>query len=219
MGLRKRENRSRAITTALKQIDKQLKTENICQRLGDAAPMTIETFSSGILPLDIALGGGVPVGRVIEIFGAESSGKSLIATRIMASVQQQGGTAALIDAEHAFSEKFSKKLGLLTEDILISQTDTLEQACEIIRALVKSNGVDVIVLDSLASCMPSTLQDESYEKNSIGLVARIMSTFLRELVGLADKYGVTVIIINQVRDNVGVMFGDPTTTPGGKFIA
>ena len=110
MGLRKRENRSRAITTALKQIDKQLKTENICQRLGDAAPMTIETFSSGILPLDIALGGGVPVGRVIEIFGAESSGKSLIATRIMASVQQQGGTAALIDAEHAFSEKFSKKL-------------------------------------------------------------------------------------------------------------
>ena len=219
MGLRKRENRSRAITTALKQIDKQLKTENICQRLGDDAPMTIETFSSGILPLDIALGGGVPVGRVIEIFGAESSGKSLIATRIMASVQQQGGTAALIDAEHAFSEKFSKKLGLITEDILISQPDTLEQACEIIRALVKSNGVDVIVLDSLASCMPSTLQDESYEKNSIGLVARIMSTFLRELVGLADKYGVTVIIINQVRDNVGVMFGDPTTTPGGKIIA
>lgn len=186
--------------------------------MGDKANEAIERFPSGSIALDVALGGGIPLGRVIEFFGYESSGKSLIATKAMAEVQKLGGTAALIDFEMSFEPNFARKLGLNPDELIISQPETMEDGFTVIEALAESNAVDLIVLDSIASMVPKAEFDAEIGKQNIALQARGLSQFLRKLIGICAKTGCTVICINQMRDNVGVMYGDPTTTPGGRAL-
>ena len=186
--------------------------------MGDKANEAIERFPSGSIALDVSLGGGIPLGRVIEFFGYESSGKSLIATKAMAEVQKLGGTAALIDFEMSFEPNFARKLGLNPDELIISQPETMEDGFTVIEALAESNAVDLIVLDSIASMVPKAEFDAEIGKQNIALQARGLSQFLRKLIGICAKTGCTVICINQMRDNVGVMYGDPTTTPGGRAL-
>ena len=186
--------------------------------MGEKANESIERFPSGSIALDVALGGGIPLGRVIEFFGYESSGKSLIATKAMAEVQKLGGTAALIDFEMSFEPNFARKLGLNPDELIISQPETMEDGFTVIEALAESNAVDLIVLDSIASMVPKAEFDAEIGKQNIALQARGLSQFLRKLIGICAKTGCTVICINQMRDNVGVMYGDPTTTPGGRAL-
>ena len=210
----------RAIKAAMKQLEKQTKTEGVVQILGDKPEQILETTPSGSLMLDIALGnGGVPKGRVIELFGGESSGKTLIATRMMAEVQKEGGICALIDAENSFDPTFARKLGLNPDELVVSQPQTMEQSLTVMDGLIESGGIDMIVLDSVAALVPQAELDGEIGKATMALQARIMSPFLRRIIGKAAKVGCTCIFINQVRDAVGVMYGDPTTTPGGKLIA
>ena len=186
--------------------------------MGEKANEAIERFPSGSIALDVSLGGGIPLGRVIEFFGYESSGKSLIATKAMAEVQKLGGTAALIDFEMSFEPNFARKLGLNPDELIISQPETMEDGFTVIEALAESNAVDLIVLDSIASMVPKAEFDAEIGKQNIALQARGLSQFLRKLIGICAKTGCTVICINQMRDNVGVMYGDPTTTPGGRAL-
>ena len=218
MGLRERTNRNKAINLAIKNLEKQLKKEGVCQVMGDKDNEAIERFPSGSIALDVSLGGGIPLGRVIEFFGYESSGKSLIATKAMAEVQKLGGTAALIDFEMSFEPNFARKLGLNPDELIISQPETMEDGFTVIEALAESNAVDLIVLDSIASMVPKAEFDAEIGKQNIALQARGLSQFLRKLIGICAKTGCTVICINQMRDNVGVMYGDPTTTPGGRAL-
>ncbi len=209
----------KALDTALSQIEKQFGKGSI-MRLGEAsAKMSVETIPTGALALDIALGvGGVPRGRVIEIYGPESSGKTTVALHIAAEAQKLGGVAAFIDAEHALDPLYARALGLNIDDLLISQPDTGEQALEICEALVRSGAVDIVIVDSVAALVPRAEIEGEMGDAHVGLHARLMSQALRKLTGAISKSRTCVVFINQIREKVGVMFGNPETTTGGRAL-
>ena len=211
-------DKDRALEQVLADIKKQFGEESI-MRLGSEEHMEIDTTPSGSLTLDIALGvGGYPKGRIIEIFGPESSGKTTIALHAIASVQKNGGRAALIDAEHALDPVYARNLGVDINELLLSQPDTGEQALEICDALVKSEALDLIVIDSVAALVPQAEIDGEMGDSHVGLQARLMSQALRKLSGSMNKTKTTAIFINQLREKVGIMFGNPETTPGGRAL-
>ena len=175
--------------------------------MGEKANESIERFPSGSIALDVALGGGIPQGRVIELYGFESSGKSLIATKAMAEVQKLNGVAALIDFEMSFDPSFARKLGLNPDELIISQPETMEDGLTVVESLAESNGVDLIVVDSVAAMVPKAEFEAEVGKATMALQARVMSPFLRKLIGTCAKTGCTVVFINQLRDSVGVMYG------------
>lgn len=207
----------KALGLAVEQIEQQYGSGSI-MRLGDAKRVKVDTFSTGSLSLDMALGGGLPKGRVIEIYGPESSGKTTLALHGIASIQKQGGTAAFVDAEHALDPQYAKKLGVNIDDLLISQPDNGEQALEITEKLVRSNAVDLVVVDSVAALVPQAEIEGEMGDSHMGLQARLMSQALRKLTGIISKSNTTVIFINQIRMKIGVMFGNPETTTGGNAL-
>ena len=213
------ENRKKALAAALGQIEKQFGKGSV-MRLGDAAASyDIETVSTGSLGLDIALGiGGLPRGRVVEIFGPEASGKTTLTLQVIAEVQRSGGTAAFVDAEHALDPVYAQKVGVKVDDLLISQPDTGEQALEITDMLVRSGAVDVIVVDSVAALTPKAEIEGEMGDQHMGLQARLMSQALRKLTGNIKRSNALVIFINQIRMKIGVMFGNPETTTGGNAL-
>ena len=188
-------------------------------KLGDSPVEALETISTGSISLDVALGvGGIPKGRVIEIYGPESSGKTTLAIHIIAEAQKKGGIAAFIDAEHAFDQFYAKKLGVDTDNLLISQPDNGEQALEIVDNLIRSGAIDVVVIDSVAALVPKSEIEGEMGDSKMGLHARLMSQALRKLTGTISKTGCSCIFINQLRDKIGVMFGNPETTTGGNAL-
>ncbi len=211
--------KEKALEIALGQIEKQF-GKGAIMKLGDAAARApVATVSTGCLPLDYALGvGGIPRGRIIEIFGPESSGKTTIALHIVAEAQRVGGTAAFIDAEHALDPAYAEALGVRVDDLYVSQPDTGEQALEITEALVRSGAIDIVVVDSVAALVPKAEIEGDMGDAHVGLQARLMSQALRKLTGAVSKSNTIVIFINQLREKVGVMFGNPETTPGGKAL-
>ncbi len=213
------ENRKKALAAALSQIEKQFGKGSV-MRLGDAgATYEVESIPTGSLGLDIALGvGGIPRGRVIEIFGPESSGKTTLTLAIIASAQSNGGTAAFVDAEHALDPVYAEKLGVKVNDLLVSQPDTGEQALEITDMLVRSGAVDVVVVDSVAALTPKAEIEGEMGDSHMGLQARLMSQALRKLTGNIKRSNTIVIFINQIRMKIGVMFGNPETTTGGNAL-
>jgi len=213
------ENRKKALAAALSQIEKQFGKGSV-MRLGDAgATYEVDTIPTGSLGLDIALGvGGIPRGRVIEIFGPESSGKTTLTLAIIASAQSHGGTAAFVDAEHALDPLYAEKLGVKVNDLLVSQPDTGEQALEITDMLVRSGAVDVVVVDSVAALTPKAEIEGEMGDQHMGLQARLMSQALRKLTGNIKRSNTIVIFINQIRMKIGVMFGNPETTTGGNAL-
>ena len=211
------EGKKAALDLAVSQISKQFGDGSI-MKLGDAHKIDVETSPSGTLSLDLALGGGYPKGRIIEIYGPESSGKTTLALHAVAEIQKQGGTAAFIDAEHALDPQYAAKLGVDINNLLVSQPDNGEQALEIVETLVRSNAVDVIVLDSVAALVPQAEIDGDMGDSLPGLQARLMSQALRKLTGIINKSKATVIFINQIRMKIGVMFGNPETTTGGNAL-
>ncbi len=209
---------ARALTSALGQIEKQF-GKGAVMRLGDRTDDAIETVSTGSLGLDIALGvGGLPRGRVVEIYGPESSGKTTLTLQVIANCQKNGGTAAFIDAEHALDPSYAQKLGVNVDDLLVSQPDTGEQALEIADMLVRSGAVDVVVVDSVAALTPKAEIEGEMGDSHVGLHARLMSQALRKLTANIKKSGCLVIFINQIRMKIGVMFGSPETTTGGNAL-
>ncbi|MCI6869562.1 MAG: recombinase RecA [Selenomonadales bacterium] len=208
-----------ALKNALKQIEKDY-GKGAIMRLGDAsANMNVEVIPTGIIPLDIALGvGGVPRGRIIEIYGPESSGKTTVTLHMIAQAQKDGGIAAFIDAEHALDPVYAKKLGVDIDNLLVSQPDTGEQALEIVEALVRSGAIDLIVVDSVAALTPKAEIDGDMGDSHVGLLARLMSQAMRKLTGILSKSRTTAIFINQIREKVGVMYGNPETTTGGRAL-
>lgn len=211
-------DRRAALENALRQIEKQFGKGSI-MKLGESQHMQVETIPSGSLALDIALGvGGLPRGRIIEVYGPESSGKTTVALHAIAEVQRVGGQAAFIDAEHALDPLYAKKLGINIDELLLSQPDTGEQALEIAEALVRSGAVDIIVIDSVAALVPKAEIEGEMGDSHVGLQARLMSQALRKLSGAINKSKVIAIFINQLREKVGVMFGNPETTPGGRAL-
>ena len=212
--------REKAIDAAFQAIERQFGTGSIMRlQEGQSLLGTVPVIPTGCLPLDIALGiGGVPKGRIIEIFGPESSGKTTIALHIIAEAQKMGGVAAFVDAEHALDVTYARKLGVRTEDLLISQPDHGEQALEITDMLVKSSAIDVIVVDSVAALVPKAELEGDMGDSHMGLHARLMSQALRKLTGSISKSGTCVIFINQIRNKIGVMFGNPETTTGGNAL-
>ena len=211
------QGKSAALGLAVDQIVKQFGDGSI-MKLGDAYKVNVETFPSGTLSLDLAMGGGYPKGRIIEIYGPESSGKTTLALHAVAEVQKLGGTAAFVDAEHALDPAYAKKLGVDTANLLVSQPDNGEQALEIVETLVRSNAVDIIVLDSVAALVPQAEIDGDMGDAQMGLQARLMSQAMRKLTGIISKTKATVIFINQIRMKIGVMFGNPETTTGGNAL-
>ena len=210
--------KSKALELALSQIEKQFGKGSI-MKLGQDVKVDIPVISTGALSLDLALGvGGVPRGRVLEIFGPEASGKTTLTLTIIGQAQKAGGVAAFIDAEHAFDYAYAKKLGLNLDDLLISQPDTGEQALEITETLVRSNAVDVIGIDSVAALVPRAEIEGEMGQSHMGLQARLMSQALRKLTAAISKSRTCVIFINQIREKIGVMFGNPETTPGGRAL-
>jgi recombination protein RecA len=210
--------RDSALSRAVQQIEKQFGKGAVMKLDGDK-PAVIDGIATGSLSLDIALGGvGVPRGRVVEIFGPESSGKTTLTLHIIASAQKAGGVAAFIDAEHALDPSWAKRLGVRLDDLLVSQPDTGEQALEICELLVRSNAVDVIVIDSVAALIPRAEIEGEMGDSHVGLQARLMSQALRKLTGAISRSKTTVIFINQIREKIGVMFGNPETTPGGRAL-
>lgn len=208
-------NRAKAAQAAIDLIKSKF-GEGSIMKLGEAKRMEVEVVPTGCLSLDIALGvGGVPRGRIIEIFGPEASGKTTLALHIVAEVQKQKGVAAFVDAEHALDPEYAKKIGVKINDLLISQPDTGEQALDIVETLVRSNGVDVIVIDSVAALTPKVEIEGEMGDQHVGLQARLMSQALRKLAGVVSKTKTTVIFINQTRQRIGVFFGNPETTTGG----
>jgi len=209
----------KALENAMKQIEKDFGKGSI-MKLGEAsAKMNIEVIPTGTLPLDIALGvGGLPRGRIVEIYGPESSGKTTIALHVIAEAQKLGGIAAFIDAEHALDPIYAKKLGVDTDNLLISQPDNGEQALEIADALVRSGAIDVVVVDSVAALVPKAEIEGEMGDSHVGLQARLMSQAMRKLTGVISKSHTTVVFINQIREKVGVMFGSPETTTGGRAL-
>lgn len=211
------EGKLKALGLALEQIEKQFGTGAI-MKLGDTHSSNVEFISSGALSIDLALGGGYPKGRIIEIYGPESSGKTTLTLHAIADVQRNGGTAAFIDAEHAFDPVYAKKIGIDTNNLLISQPDNGEQALEIAETLVRSNAVDLIVVDSVAALVPQAEIEGDMGDSHMGLQARLMSQALRKLTAIISKSKATVIFINQIRMKIGVMFGNPETTTGGNAL-
>lgn len=210
------EDRKKAVNLALEQIEKQFGKGSIMRMGQDRVRERIPVIPTGSLALDLALGvGGVPKGRIIEIYGPESSGKSTLALQIVAQAQKQGGTAAFIDAEHALDPMYAEKIGVNVDDLLVSQPDTGEQALEIAETLVRSGGVDVIVVDSVAALVPRAEIEGEMGEAHVGLQARLMSQALRKLTAIVSRTGCTVIFLNQLRMKIGIMFGNPETTSGG----
>ncbi len=213
----KTNGKEQALNLAMDQITKQFGSGAI-MKLGEAQKVDVELIPSGSLSIDLALGGGYPKGRIIEIYGPESSGKTTVALHAIAEVQKSGGTAAFVDAEHALDPAYAKKLGVDTENLLVSQPDNGEQALEITETLVRSNAVDLIVVDSVAALVPQAEIDGDMGDSHMGLQARLMSQALRKLTGIINKSKATVIFINQIRMKIGVMFGNPETTTGGNAL-
>ena len=212
------DGKNKAALEAISQIRERFGDGSI-MRLGEAKAMQIDAISTGCLSIDLALGvGGVPRGRIIEVFGPESSGKSTLAQHIVAEVQKIGGIAAYVDAEHALDPDYAEKIGVKVDELFISQPDTGEQALEIVDTLVRSNGVDVIVVDSVAALTPKAEIEGEMGDTHMGLQARLMSQALRKLAGIVSKSNTTVVFINQIRHKIGVMFGNPETTPGGNAL-
>ena len=211
--------REEALENALKQIEKA-HGKGAIMRLGEAkANMNIDVISTGILPLDIALGvGGIPRGRIIEVYGPESSGKTTVTLHMIAEAQKAGGLAAFIDAEHALDPEYARKLGVNTEDLLISQPDTGEQALEIVDALVHSGAIDIIVVDSVAALVPKSEIEGDMGASVVGLQARLMSQAMRKLTGIISKTRTVAVFINQLREKIGVAYGNPETTTGGRAL-
>lgn len=207
----------KALGLAQEQINKQF-GEGAIRRLGDTSTVNVELLPSGALSLDLALGGGYPKGRIIEVYGPESSGKTTLTLHAIAEIQRQGGTAAFVDAEHALDPAYARKLGVDTDNLLVSQPDNGEQALEITETLVRSNAVDLIVVDSVAALVPQAEIDGDMGDSHMGLQARLMSQALRKLTGIINKSKATVIFINQIRMKIGVMFGNPETTTGGNAL-
>jgi recombination protein RecA len=211
-------DKDKALEQVLNDIEKQFGKGSI-MRLGENSHIEVDVCSSGSLSLDIALGvGGYPKGRIIEIYGPESSGKTTVALHAIAEVQKQGGKAAFIDAEHALDPVYAKKLGVNLNELLLAQPDTGEQALEICEALVRSEAVSIVVIDSVAALVPQAEIEGEMGDNHVGLQARLMSQALRKLSGTISKTKTTAIFINQLREKVGVMFGNPETTPGGRAL-
>ncbi len=214
----KSQDREKALAAALGQIDRQF-GKGSAMRLGDQERVAVPVIPTGALSLDIALGiGGLPRGRIIEIYGPESSGKTTVALHAVANMQKAGGTAAFIDAEHALDPEYAKKLGVNTDDLIVSQPDTGEQALEIADILVRSGGVDVLVIDSVAALVPKAEIEGEMGDSHVGLQARLMSQALRKITGALNTTGTTAIFINQLREKIGVFFGSPETTTGGKAL-
>ena len=209
--------KEKALGLAMEQITKQF-GDGAIMKLGEAHKVDVELIPSGALSLDLALGGGYPKGRIIEIYGPESSGKTTLTLHAIAEVQKEGGTAAFIDAEHALDPQYAKRLGVDTENLFISQPDNGEQALEICETLVRSNAVDVVVVDSVAALVPQAEIEGDMGDSHMGLQARLMSQALRKLTGIINKSKCTVIFINQIRMKIGVMFGNPETTTGGNAL-
>ncbi len=210
------DGKSKAVEMAITQIEKQFGKGSIMRLGEEGARAKVDTISTGSLTLDVALGvGGVPRGRVVEIFGAEASGKTTLALHIIAEAQKKKGVAAIVDAEHALDPSYAAKLGVDLDNLLISQPDTGEQALEITEVLVRSGGVDVVVIDSVAALVPKAEIEGEMGDVHMGLQARLMSQALRKLTGVISKSNTCVIFVNQVRFKIGVMFGNPMTTPGG----
>ena len=208
----------KALEVAMNQIEKQFGKGSV-MKLGEFKAMEVEAIPTGALSLDIALGiGGVPRGRIIEVFGPESSGKTTLALHIIAEAQKTGGEAAFIDAEHALDPVYAKKLGVDIDNLIVSQPDTGEQALEITEALVRSGALDVIVVDSVAALVPKAEIDGEMGDSHMGLQARLMSQALRKLAGAINKSKTVLIFINQLREKIGVMFGNPETTTGGRAL-
>ncbi|HUA13166.1 MAG TPA: recombinase RecA [Candidatus Sulfotelmatobacter sp.] len=210
-------NKTKALGMALESIEKQFGKGSI-MKLGETHPVNIETTPTGALSLDIALGGGIPKGRIVEIYGPESSGKTTLTLHAIAQIQKAGGTAAFIDAEHALDPSYAKRIGVDTENLLLSQPDNGEQALEIVETLVRSNAVDLIVVDSVAALVPRAEIEGEMGDSLPGLQARLMSQALRKLTGIISRSKGTVIFINQIRMKIGVMFGNPETTTGGNAL-
>ncbi len=210
--------RRSALDAAIASIEKQFGRGAIMTMGGENALGSVEIIPTGILAVDIALGGGIPRGRIMEIYGPESSGKTTLSSYIVGQVQKRGGLAAYIDAEHAFDPDYAKTLGIQLEDLLVSQPDTGEQALEIVETLVRSNAVDVIVIDSVAALVPRAEIEGEMGDAMVGVQARLMSQALRKLTGAISKSKTTVIFINQIRMKIGVMFGNPETTTGGNAL-
>ena len=215
----KQMTREEALENALKQIEKT-HGKGAIMRLGEVkANMNIDVISTGILPLDIALGvGGIPRGRIIEVYGPESSGKTTVTLHMIAEAQKAGGLAAFIDAEHALDPEYARKLGVNTEDLLISQPDTGEQALEIVDALVRSGAIDIIVVDSVAALVPKSEIEGDMGSSVVGMQARLMSQAMRKLTGIISKTRTVAIFINQLREKIGVSYGNPETTTGGRAL-
>ncbi|HIT71099.1 MAG TPA: recombinase RecA [Candidatus Scatovivens faecipullorum] len=212
------QEKRKALDAAMSQIEKQFGKGSV-MKLGDYKSMNIEAISTGALNLDIALGiGGIPRGRIIEIYGPESSGKTTLALHAVAEAQKKGGEAAFIDAEHALDPSYAKKIGVDIDNLIVSQPDTGEQALEIAEALIRSGAIDIIVVDSVAALVPKAEIDGDMGDSHVGLQARLMSQALRKLAGTINKTNATIIFINQLREKVGVMFGNPETTAGGRAL-
>ena len=209
------EEKKKALDTVIARLERDYGKGTI-MRLGDDIPLNVEAISTGSLALDLALGiGGVPRGRIVEIYGPEASGKTTLALHIVASAQQSGGTAAYIDVEHALEPAYAEALGANIDDLLISQPDTGEQALDICESLVRSGSVDVVVVDSVAALVPRTELEGEIGDSSVGVLARLMSQAMRRLAGCISKNNCTVVFINQLRQKIGVIYGNPETTPGG----
>ncbi len=212
-----KEGKNKALGLAMESIEKQFGKGSI-MKLGESYKVKVETIPTGSISLDLALGGGIPKGRIIEIYGPESSGKTTLTLHAIAEIQKQGGTAAFIDAEHALDPSYAKRIGVDVENLLLSQPDNGEQALEIAETLVRSNAVDLIVVDSVAALVPRAEIEGDMGDSHMGLQARLMSQALRKLTGVINKSKATVIFINQIRMKIGVMFGNPETTTGGNAL-
>ena len=213
----KNEKKEKAINEALEDIRSRF-GEGSIMKLGEAKTMAVDFISTGSISLDIALGGGVPKGRIVEIYGLESSGKTTLTLHVIAEAQKRGDTTAFVDAEHALDPEYAKKIGVNTKDLIVSQPDSGEQALEIVEALVRSNSVDVVVIDSVAALTPRAEIEGEMGDSHMGLQARLMSQALRKLTGVVSKTNCTVIFINQIRMKIGVVFGNPETTTGGNAL-
>lgn len=213
-----KQERQRALESALSSLEKQFGKGTV-MKLGQKNAMKVDAVPTGCLDLDMALGvGGIPKGRIVEIYGPESSGKTTVALHVVAEVQKQGGTAAFIDAEHALDPAYAKNLGVNIDELYVSQPDTGEDALEIAEALVRSGAVDIVVIDSVAALVPRAEIDGEMGDSFVGLQARLMSQALRKLAGVVSKTGAIALFINQLREKVGVIYGNPETTPGGRAL-
>jgi recombination protein RecA len=213
-----KKEKEKALERTVNQIEKDFGKGSI-MKLGDASAMDVEAYSTGALPLDVALGvGGVPKGRIVEVFGPESSGKTTVALHMIAGAQKEGGVAAFIDAEHALDPKYAKNLDVNIDELLVSQPDTGEAALEICEALARSGAVDIVVIDSVAALVPKAEIEGEMGDAHVGLQARLMSQAMRKLSGILNKSSCSCIFINQIREKVGVRFGNPEVTPGGRAL-